>query len=381
MSASFGRHGTAWRRTNTSRVWLFVAAVLALAATMADLQIQAPAIAEAGTSMGGASAVQAPELTVVSQDPYTNRNTYHRTEAEPDTATDGSTVVATFQVGRAYTCGSSNIGWSVSRDAGNSWTDGMLPGTTVRATPPGPWIRATDPAVAYDAKHDTWLVEGQAMPKCDVPWKLFISRSIDGARTFEEPIVIGPPKPSQQVDKPWITFDNTPTSPYFGNCYTGWTDHWYLADRLGWHPRGHALMSSDGGLTWTKSRISKELCVHGIQLVVQPNGNVVMPFLEDCAYRYETFVSSDGGLTYSGPHAMPPINARKVHGLVAPQFASVDVDAGGKVYAAWADCQFRTIALEQRCPHNDIVMSTSQDGRRWTDMIRIPIDPSTNELD
>jgi hypothetical protein len=321
------------------------------------------------------------QLTVVSEDPYTNINTYHRTEAEPDTATDGSTVVATFQVGRAYTCGSSNIGWSVSRNAGKSWTDGFLPGTTVRATPPGPWIRITDPVVAYDAKHDTWLVETQATPKCDVPWKLLISRSTDGARSFEEPLVIGPPKPTQQVDKPWITCDNAPTSPYFGNCYTAWIDFWY-PDRFSWHPRAHALVSSDGGRTWTKSQISKGPCVHGIQLVVQPNGNVVMPFLEDCAGKQRTFVSTDGGDSYSGPYDMPLGNSRwnGVEGdLVSPPFMSVDVDAGGTIYAAWRDCMFRS--SPQRCRQGDIVFSTSNDGRRWTDITRIPIDPRTSDAD
>jgi hypothetical protein len=323
-----------------------------------------------------------PELVVVSEDPYTNRNTYHQTEAEPDTASDGSTVVATFQVGRAHSCGSSNLGWSVTHNAGTTWTDAMLPGTTVRAVPPGPWIRTTDPVVAYDAKHDTWLVEGIGFPKCGEHSKIFITRSTDGARSFEEPLVIGPPEPSQQVDKEWIACDNTPSSPHFGKCYTAWIDFGYLAKRYGWHPRAHALVSSDGGLTWSKSAVPKGPCVHGIQLVVQPNGNVVMPFLEDCRAEHQTFISTDGGGSYSGPYEMP---FGHTHGwgirgdLVAPPFLSVDVDSGGTVYAAWRDCIFRSFG-NPPC-WQDIVFSTSDDGRHWTDITRIPIDPRTSNVD
>jgi hypothetical protein len=324
--------------------------------------------------IGVARSQTGPMLAVVSEDPYTNRNTYHRTEAEPDTATDGSTIVATFQVGRAYTCGSSNLGWSVSRDAGKSWTDGMLPGTTVRATPPGAWIRATDPAVGYDAMHRTWLVEGMGMPKCDEPWKIFISRSIDGARSFEEPIVIGSPKTSHQVDKPWIACDNTPTSPYYGTCYTAWT-----AYRLGSRYHAHALVSSDGGLTWSKSTVPRSPCSQNLQPVTQPNGNVVMPYWEDCAGKQQTFVSTDGGRSYSGPYDMPLGHSGWSVGgdLVAPPFMSVDVDAEGSMFAVWRDCMFR--ASSHGCRQGDIVFSTSDDGRNWTDMTRIPIDARTSD--
>src|SRR6266852_5048356 len=40
-------------------------------------------------------------LTQISSDPFTNPTSNHRTEVEPDTFSFGSTVVSTFQVGRA----------------------------------------------------------------------------------------------------------------------------------------------------------------------------------------------------------------------------------------------------------------------------------------
>src|SRR5205085_10992068 len=50
----------------------------------------------------------------ISSDPYTNSDSQHLTEVEPDTYSYGSTVVAVFQTGRFRDGGSSNIGWATS---------------------------------------------------------------------------------------------------------------------------------------------------------------------------------------------------------------------------------------------------------------------------
>ena len=51
-------------------------------------------------------------LTRVSSDPFTNSTSQHATEVEPDTFAVGSTVVATFQVGRFVNGGSTDIGFA-----------------------------------------------------------------------------------------------------------------------------------------------------------------------------------------------------------------------------------------------------------------------------
>src|SRR6058998_638928 len=50
-------------------------------------------------------------LTKLSSDPYTNSTSQHATEVEPDTFAFGSTVLATFQVGRFFNGGGTNIGF------------------------------------------------------------------------------------------------------------------------------------------------------------------------------------------------------------------------------------------------------------------------------
>ena len=361
---------------------------------MARLTVLAVALVMVGAMLIGHASTQseavahsadhtAPEavstLSVVSQDPYTNRNTFHRTSVEPDSLSFGSTIVSTFQAGRAQTCGASNLGWAVSTDAGATWTNGFLPGTTVRATPPGPWIRTTDPVVAYDAKHDTWLIEGLGFPRCHDSAVVFVSRSTDGARTFGLPVTVRRPKPSQDLDKNWITCDNTPSSPFYGNCYTAWDDE-------GHHNRLQASTSGDGGLTWRKAAAPKNFCVHGVQPVIQPSGIVVVPHMDVCNNHHEAFVSTDGGASYSGPFTIRRSSSERwlAGQLASPgvMLSSSDVDAAGTIYTAWADCAFRPKKHGHGCgTHNDIVLSTSEDGRHWTAFVRIPIDPVTSSVD
>src|SRR5207237_6249250 len=98
----------------------------------------------------------------ISSDPFTqatcaaSATTYHHTEVEPDTYSNGSTIVATFQVGRIFDGGACAIGFATSTNNGATWTSGLLPGITKYAGG-GPNDRATDASVAYDAKDAVWL--------------------------------------------------------------------------------------------------------------------------------------------------------------------------------------------------------------------------------
>src|SRR5438067_3414283 len=80
---------------------------------------------------GGAGVANANvPLTRVSSDPFTNTTSQHATELEPDTFSNGSTVVSAFQVGRFFDGGSTDIGFATSRDGGRTYTSGVLPGLT-----------------------------------------------------------------------------------------------------------------------------------------------------------------------------------------------------------------------------------------------------------
>src|SRR5439155_13181553 len=201
-------------------------------------------------------------VTTVSTDPYTNTTSYHQTELEPDTYSFGSTIVGVFQTGRVTDGGANNIGWATSTDNGVTWTNGFLPSTTVYANPPGPWARISDPSVAYDPKHNTWIITGLAIDSSVTGKAVLASRSFDGGLTWQAPVTVSQGGNGSFYDKEWITCDTTSSSPFYGNCYVQWDDFF----------QGNALKmsrSTDGGATWSSSSVSAFGIIGG-QPVVQP---------------------------------------------------------------------------------------------------------------
>src|SRR5689334_14630444 len=151
-------------------------------------------------------------LTQVSTDPYTDTQAQHQTEVEPDTFAFGSTIVSAFQVGRVSGGGASNIGWARSGDGGATWTHGYLPGITTNGG--GTFGQASDASVAFDARHNVWLISSLGISGSSVV--VLTSRSTDGGLTWTNPVTTA----SGANDKNWIVCDNTSSSPHFGNCYT-----------------------------------------------------------------------------------------------------------------------------------------------------------------
>jgi hypothetical protein len=308
-------------------------------------------------------------ITRISSDPYTNPTSYHATEVEPDTFSFGSTIVAAFQVGRFTNGGASNIGFATSNDGGATWTHGFLPGTTVFATPAGIYPRASDPSVAFDATHGVWMISWLGLfPNGTSAVDVLVSRSTDASGTAWSPTPAVVNADGHFNDKNWTTCDNGTGHP--GNCYTEFDDH-SLNNQL------HMSTSTDGGVIWRDATVPHALVIGG-QPVVQPSsGTVVVPIDNAFEATIESFVSIDGGKTYSGPFLISHITSHRVAGdLRTSPLPSARVDAAGKVYVVWQDCRF-----EIACPANDIVLSTSTDGTNWTAVTRIPINAVGSGVD
>ena len=198
----------------------------------------------------------------LSTDPFTqatckaSATTNHHTEVEPDTYSNGSTIVATFQVGRIYDGGACAIGFATSTNNGATWTNGLLPGIT-KYVGGGPNDRATDASVAYDAKHGVWLISSLTLLEAGGVHgnSVVTSRSTDGV-TWSNPFTTAT---GSNLDKNWIVCDNTATSPFYGNCYTEWDDH----------GAGNLLQmstSSDGGQTWGAPKTDNSGAIGGNRL-------------------------------------------------------------------------------------------------------------------
>src|SRR5207248_513785 len=163
-------------------------------------------------------AMAAEQLVQISSDPYHNTTSNHKTEVEPDTFAFGNTIVATFQVGRFFDGGGTNIGWATSTNAGETWTHGFLPGTTVFVG--GIYQRASDASVAYDAKHGVWIISWLGLfPHGNTSVvDVLVSRSTDGGLTWGLPVTVA--ANGQFYDKNWTVCDDTASSPFYGHCYT-----------------------------------------------------------------------------------------------------------------------------------------------------------------
>ena len=306
----------------------------------------------------------------ISADTLLTPGAQHASQVEPDAAAAGSTIVTAFQVGRFFDGGAGAIGFSTSANAGRTWRSGILPALTTSSTPPGTATRATDAAVAFDATHQRWLVESLTLSQTGTA--VVVSGSSDGL-TWDAPVTaISLPRPRQgseedtNLDKSWITCDNSPTSAFAGRCYIAYTD---------FAQPGIAAIgvqsTSDGGATWsTPSFVQVSVTVPGVQPVVRPNGQLVLLFLDRPSTLYAAR-SDDGGVTFTARERITTVQANQRR-LTSQQLRvfplpSAGVDGGGAVYVAWSDCRFR-----RGCTANDIVVAHST-ASGWTRPRRVRV--------
>lgn len=296
-------------------------------------------------------------LVQISKDMFHNSDSQHKTEVEPDTYSWGSTMVAAFQVARIYGGGGADLGFSTSTDGGKTWTQGYLPGLTDNYKG-GSFSAASDASIVYDAKHGYWLYSSLPIAS-NGSVDVGVSRSKDGLHWGKLIMVDS----SGGDDKNWITCDNTSSSPYYGNCYTEWSGV-YMST------------STDGGLTWGTPMTANGGYGTGAEQLVLPNGTAVVPFLGSAM---QAFTSTDGGKSWGNTVTISQVNTywgnSSLRSVGLP-FPSTGIDGAGRIYVVWSDCSFHS-----GCNTNDLVMSTSTDGQKWTKTVRIPIDPLSSTVD
>ena len=349
FSTWFGRHA---RITLALSVTLLLALSTSLVAFAADVHISTDPFTQA-TCAGSAT-------------------TNHHANVEPDSFSNGATIVATFQVGRIFDGGACAIGFATSTNNGATWTSGLLPGLT-KYTGGGTFDRATDAAVAYDAQDNVWMISSLVLAEAGgvKGVGIYTSRSIDGGLTWGIPVAIPNTAGMISPDKNWIVCDNTATSPFYGNCYTEWDDN-------GAGNRMEMSTSTDGGLTWGVAKTNNNGIIGG-QPVVRPDGTVIVPTANANETAIGAFNSTNGGVSWSATTTIATIAHHRVAGsLREGPLPSAEIDSAGTVYVAWTDCRFR-----RACKTNDIVISHSLNatGTSWSAVSRVPIDGTSSGID
>jgi hypothetical protein len=277
------------------------------------------------------------QLVKLSKDPFRNPSSQHATQVEPDTFSFGSTIVSTFQTGRIFDGGCSDLGFATSTDGGASWKHGFLPGITTFYKN-GTFPSVSDPSVSFDASHSVWLISSLGLGSNN---NTVLSSSSPDGLTWNNPVTVN--TNTGYADKDWIACDNSPSSPFYGHCYIEWDDA-ANGDQV------RMSTSTDGGQHWSAAANVPNAFGLGGQPVVQPNGTVVVPFWGS---GIQAFTSTDGGASWKSPVTVGNVSDHGVGGnLRALPLPSAEVDGGGKVYVVWQDCRFRS-----GCSSNDIVMS------------------------
>ncbi len=233
-----------WRRTAP---WLIAATAGATALFALP--------AAAASSSAAASRVSVRHVGLVTeQDVPAQPGSEPDTVVEPDVAVspiNPRVAVAAAHDGRYPNGGAVGITYAWTHDGGATWHHAPVPGLTTSTGGPEPWVRASDPVVAFAPNGDVYISTLLIAFTC--PSAVAVSRSTNGGRTFAAPVLAHYSADcALSDDKNTLIIDNSPTSPHEGRLYQFWTP--FLTNPLGQSDGSpQALVySDDHGQTWSE---------------------------------------------------------------------------------------------------------------------------------
>jgi hypothetical protein len=278
----------------------------------------------------------------------------------------------------------------LSTDGGTTFTNYQVPGTTN--------LFYGDPAMAFGRGGNAYFTYLGYQSICDEAGGMYASRSTDSGTSFSAPIQLAPNMNNGTIavlqDKEYVAVDTSPTSPFSGTTYVGWTKYTFTAGancgNFESQISAPAVLSrsTDNGLSWSVPiTASPPISANngGVVPAVGRQGEVYLYYI-GAATQSQTFYdsvlvsrSTDGGLTFPHfahisdlvdlPSPLPTTSFRNnPFGAIA-----ADQVLDGYVYAVWAD---------YRNDDADILLSRSTDSATtWSPPVRLNDDALGNDKD
>ncbi len=234
------------------------------------------------------------------------------TQSETTIAIYKETVLVAFVDTGQYlpaTVGASSLsGYARSDDGGQTFTDlGRVP-------PSSRSIGYSDPSLGVDSQGNFYFANLQYVPvRRTTLSALGVAQSVDGGRTFTEPVLVSGTDQANFQDKELIAVDNT-GGRFDGSVYMAWTE---------FSPDGtHILFvrSTDGGKTFSAPIVlSDDILVQGATPAVGPDGEVYVVWLSlDSERTLKIRRSDDGGVSFG-----PTVTAAQLARTFDPQASNV----------------------------------------------------------
>ncbi len=286
-----------------------------------------------------------------------------------------------------------------TNDGGATWTASA-------AAPQLDTRNATaDPSVAGDSVgtlYHAYLEFGvNASTANDVD--VVVARSTDGGRTFPTFTVAAAHSDTVSFDKPYMTVDTQPKSPFKGTIYVATMDFFSGVN---------VIVSRDGAATWSAPLLVAPFPSNPTGFsqsplpVVAPDGTAYVFYAEYDSFREPRVTSilytrsRDGGSTWSPVAAVaanlpspgeftlknadPEFGSTLGRGVEAFSFPAAAIAPNGTIFVVWVDfprgsCQFLG-GSPSPCTDADVRMSVSRDGgRSWSAPVKLSDDTGATD--
>jgi hypothetical protein len=274
-----------------------------------------------------------------------------------------------------------------SSDGGRSWTGADQPLVDEEGTT---WSFASDPGVAIDTQ-GTIFFSQLLIASVDNNFKgdaMIVNRTTDSGATFSLGTILKKDLNAGALgrfeDKPLMTCDTNPGSPFRDNLYVSW-------DTIQGAQNGFVNLgrSTDHGVTFSVQNIDDANSGLAAKIAadpaVGPNGEVYVAWLDVTNSRLRMDRSFDGGVTFAKDTTVTPMIIRFDTGIPAIKvrralvYPSIDVDRSngphrGRVYCSWIDQADQTSPFVDGA-ETDLFFSFSDDnGFHWSAPVRVADD-------